>query len=269
MLARISFALALFALLPAAPFGRAAPDPANDFKKAQKEVETYLADLKGPTPRVKPITDDVVARALPGSVYFEVLFPQYPVGKLPPPPLKVGNVLAVKGKEVTAISGEKDLEKFCKANLAPVKGETAAKEATRAWLRLSEALHQDGFYEFTIPEESLSVASSKDGLQVEGKAVVEPKGGNKGEIKVALSFDAAGGLSNAEEKAKLVAGIRPKCQATKLLDPDPVVRAMAEQDILVLGRMGKPYLDEQRAKASPEVQKIIDRLWRQIVEEGR
>jgi hypothetical protein len=267
MLPRSSFALALFGLLLATTLGRA--DPTDDVKKAQKEVDTYLADLKGPTPRVKPITDEAVQRALPGFVYFEVLFPQYPVGRLPPPPLKVGNVLAVKGKEVTAITGEKDLEKFCKANLAPVKAEAAAKEAAQAWLRLSEALHQDGFYEFTIPEKSLSVTPGKDGLQVEGKAAVEPKGGNKGEIKVEMSFDPTGKLSNVEEKAKLVPGIRPKCQATKLLDPDPIVRAMAEQDILVMGRMGKPYLDEQRAKASPEVQKIIDRLWTQIVEEGR
>jgi hypothetical protein len=267
MLARISFALALSGLVLAVQPGRAAPGPA-DVEKAQKEVDAYLADLKGPMPRVKPLGAEVVQRVLPGYVYFEVLFPQYPVGKLPPAPLKVGNVLAVKGSEVTAISGDKDLEKFCKANLAPVKGEAAAREAARAWLYLSEALHQDGFYEFTV-DRSLLVTAGKEGVQVEGKAVVEPKGGNMGEIKVTLSFDAAGKLSSAEEKAKLVPGIRPKCQATKLLDPDPVVRAMAEQDILVMGRLGKPYLDEQRAKAGPEVRKIIDRLWRQIVEEGR
>jgi hypothetical protein len=269
MLARISFALALLVLLSVVPPGPAAPDQADDVKKAQKEVDAYLADLKGPTARVKPITDGAVMRALPGYVYFEVLFPQYPVGKLPPPPLKVGNALAVKGQKVTPITGDKDLEEFCKANLAPVKGEAAAKEAARAWLRLSEALYQDGFYEFTIPEKSLATSAGKDGLTAEGKAVVEPKGGNLGEIKVWLSFGTTGGLSNALAKAKLVPGMRPKCQATKLLDADPVVRAMAEQDILVMGRMGKPYLDEQRAKAGPEVRKIIDRLWRQIVEEGR
>jgi hypothetical protein len=269
MLARISFALALSGLLLATQFGRAAPDPSDDVTKAQKEVDAYLADLKGPTPRVKPLTDEVVQRALPGYVYFEVLFPQYPVGRLPPAPFKVGNVLAVKGKQVTPIAGDKDLEKFCKANLAPVKDEAAAKETARAWLRLSEALHQDGFYEFTIPEKSLTVTPGKEGRQVEGKAAVEPKGGNKGEINVTLTFDAAGKLGSVEEKAKLVPGMRPICQVTKLLDPDPVVRAMAEQDILVMGRMGKPYLDEQRAKAGPEVRKIIDRLWRRILDEGR
>jgi hypothetical protein len=267
MLARICFALALSGLLLAAAPGRA--DPSDDVTKAQKEVDAFLADLKGPTPRVKPLTDEVVRRALPGYVYFEVLFPQYPVGRLPPAPLKVGNVLAVKGQKVTPITGDKDLETFCKDHLAPVKSEAAAKEAVGAWLRLSEALHQDGYYEFTVPEKSLTVTPGKEGMQAEGKAVVEPKGGNKGEIKVTLTFDAAGKLSGAEEKAKLVAGMRPICQVTKLLDPDPVVRAMAEQDILVMGRMGKPYLDEQRAKAGPEVRKIIDRLWRQIVEEGR
>jgi hypothetical protein len=278
MLTRLSFALALLGLLLLGTV-RAAPDQADkpkpgapsddDVKKGQKEVEAYVADLKGPMAQVKPITDEVVLRALPGYLYYSVLFRQYPVGRLPPSPLKVGNVLALKGKDVTPITGDKDLEKFCKANLVPVKAEAAAKDAVQAWLLLSEALHQDGYYEFSIPEKSLALTPVKDGLQAEGKAVVEPKGGNKGEITVTVAFDSAGKLTTVEEKAKLVVGIRPKCQATKLLDPDPIVRAMAEQDILVMGRMGKPYLDEQRAKASPEVRKIIDRLWQQIVEEGR
>jgi ABC-2 type transport system ATP-binding protein len=61
----------------------------------------------------------------------------------------------------------------------------------------------------------------------------------------------------------------PGGKTPKLLDPDPVVRAMAEQDILVMGRTAQEYLAEQRAKAPPELRQAIDRLWRRILEEGR
>jgi len=44
---------------------------------------------------------------------------------------------------------------------------------------------------------------------------------------------------------------------------------MAEQDILVMGKAAKGYLDEQRAKASPELQQAIDEIWERIIAEGR
>jgi len=64
-------------------------------------------------------------------------------------------------------------------------------------------------------------------------------------------------------------GVRPICQATKLLDCDPLVGRMAEQDILVMGSLAKEYLDEQRAKAKPELRQAIDLIWQRIVKEGR
>ena len=64
-------------------------------------------------------------------------------------------------------------------------------------------------------------------------------------------------------------GIRPICQATKLLDRDPIVRRMAEQDVLVMGRAAKPYLDQVRATARPKLQQAIDRIWQRILDEGR
>lgn len=64
-------------------------------------------------------------------------------------------------------------------------------------------------------------------------------------------------------------GVRPICQATKLLDPDPVVRGMAEQAILVMGKAAEGYLTEQRTRASPELRQAIDRIWQRILAEGR
>ena len=43
---------------------------------------------------------------------------------------------------------------------------------------------------------------------------------------------------------------------------------MAEQDILVMGRPAKGYLDEQRAKAKPELKAAIDHIWKRIVDGG-
>jgi hypothetical protein len=63
--------------------------------------------------------------------------------------------------------------------------------------------------------------------------------------------------------------VRPICQATKLLDPDPVVRRMAEDAILVMGRAAEEYLSEQRARATPALRAAIDQIWQRILIEER
>jgi hypothetical protein len=262
----------------AAEPARAAPAPVEPpvGKPTQADIQKGLdlvnADLQKRSAQqaaqVRAIDDPAVYRALAGCLCYAVIFRQYPVARLAPEPLKSGNVFVVKQDKVEPISDAKALEKFFTDNLRPVKDDAAARDAVEAWLRLSQELHQDGFFQFTIPDKELAVSKEKDGQQASGKAVVEPKGGNSGEIKATLTFDADGKLARADETAKLKAGVRPICQATKLLDADPVVRRMAEKDILVMGRLAKPYLDEQRAKASPELRKAIDRVWQRILDEG-
>ena len=44
---------------------------------------------------------------------------------------------------------------------------------------------------------------------------------------------------------------------------------MAERDILVMGRVCREYLLSQRAKATPELQREIDRVWQRILDEDR
>jgi hypothetical protein len=84
-----------------------------------------------------------------------------------------------------------------------------------------------------------------------------------------MALGTAGSLVHIYEKGALRPGVRPICQATKLLDRDPIVRRMAEQDLLVMGRAAKPYLDQVRAAAQPKLQQAIDRTWHHIVDEGR
>ena len=107
------------------------------------------------------------------------------------------------------------------------------------------------------------------GHEVTAKAVVIPLGGNQGEIAASLAFDGGGKLVIVSESTNIKRGIRPICQATRLLDPDPAVRGMAEEAILVMGRAAREYLDEQRARASPELREAIDRLWRRILADDR
>lgn len=230
--------------------------------QAQKAVDDYLAGLKTDT-KATPITDEAVGKALPGYSCFALVFRQFPVAMEAPAPLKSGNVLAVKGDKVTALSDAATLEKFFTDNLAAVKDEATAKAAATAWVRLSQELHQDGIFKFSVPEKGVT----GDTGTASAKAEVEKKGGDSGEIAVTLTFK-DGKLTKAEEKANLKAGVRPRCQATRLLDKDPVIREIMEKDILVMGRACKWYLDEQRAKASPELKREIDRVWQRIVDEG-
>lgn len=253
---RFRSAISLAVVLLLSPCLLAADD------KAQKAVDDYLAGLKADT-KATAIGDDAVGKVLPGWTCFSVVFRQFPVAFEPPDPLKSGNVLAVKDGKVTAISDAAALEKFVTDNLAAVKDEATAKAAATAWVRLSQVLHQDGFFKFSIPEKGVTGDTGKASATAE----VEKKGGDSGAIAVTLTFK-DGKLTKVEEKAEVKAGVRPRCQATRLLDADPVVREIMEKDLLVMGRRIKWYLDEQRAKASPELKKEIDRVWQRIVDEG-
>ncbi len=246
----------------------------DDVKKAQKQVEDYVSNLVGNKQgfrRVAPIQDETLKKLLPGVHCFGVLFPQFPIGIEPPAPLKVANIVIVdKDGKMQALSDVRAMEKFCKANFPAAQSEEGAAAAARAWLKLSQHLHSDGFYQFDLGERfPVSVNDQQKPAKVSGLARVKPVGGNKGQIEATLSFGADGKLVAVAEKVKLIEGIRPICQATRLLDPDPVIRKMAERDLLVMGRLGEEYLQMQRARASAELRREIDRVWRQILDEDR
>jgi hypothetical protein len=137
-----------------------------------------------------------------------------------------------------------------------------------AYLRLTEVFSQDGFYTFNQPSVEVTTDPFTGNIAATGSVTVNT--GGKGAINATLEFNADGTLDDIAETRNMRPGVRPICQATKLLDKDPLVRRMAEQDILVMGRSCKKYLDEQRAKAkgNPELQKAIDRIWKRIVDEG-
>jgi hypothetical protein len=240
----------------------------EDTKKPEDWVREQFAVVRAQgVPPLIPITDETLPRTFPEHSFLTLRFRQYPVAQMAPEPLKACNLFAVKKDgTVRHITGTKALEEFFRNTLGLVTDDHSAKNSTEAWLRLTEELKQDGFFKFSIPKESLTVARSKSGWRASGRVIVTQ--GGKGEIGAALSFAESGRLTSVDETNTVKAGVRPICQATKLLDPDPIVRQMAEKDILVMGRAAKQYLNEQHAEAGPALKLAIDRIWQRIVDEG-
>jgi hypothetical protein len=248
------------------------PEPVPDkltkeqLAKAEKAARAHLDKLKGSRGRLQRIDDPVLERALPGHAFFHVLFRLYPVAIRPPAGLKSSNVFAVdRADKVTVLITPRGLEAFFKTNAPAAASDAQAKDAARAWVRLDQELHQDGYYTFKLMDDATKVSPNKDGKTASVRVVVM-KGGS-GTLGAQLTFDKAGKLTAAAEEAKIRRGPRPICQATKLLDRDPVVRKMAEQDLLIMGRAARGYLDEQKARARPELRRAIDAIWKRILEE--
>ena len=260
MVARWTFLMALVGVLgPAWQASARADNP-------KALVQEFLEDIGATGFTITAITADFIDDSFPDTDFFEVRFRQYPVAVEPPKGLSASNLFLVHKKEVTPLVSPADLEDFFFDQLAPVEDEDAAADAGLSWLRLTEVFSQDGFYTFSAPE--VNVMATPNGEFIVTGSVTVTAGG-RGSIKAELQFDAFdGSLEDVSETRNVRPGVRPICQATKLLDADPLVRRMAEQDILVMGKSAKGYLDEQRAKAKPKLKAAIDRIWKRIVDEG-
>src|SRR5262249_4250082 len=161
---------------------------------------------------------------------FAVRYPPSPVVQPPPRPLKAANVFAVApdGK-VTLLTDARGLEKFLQARLVPVKDVASAREATGAWLRLSQEFSQDGTVQFAVPRYTgeITVKEQVKGrlvatVSISARVTVEARDGGQGEISVFLQFR-SGKLLKATERRNVKAGARPGAGAARLPDRAPVV----------------------------------------------
>ncbi len=251
----------------------AAPAPGQEKvpEGAQKAVDAVRAVLvkkqAAGNAQVSVANAPVLAKVFPEHVFVVVRFRQYPVARIIPEGLKASNVFAVTKKEheVRLLKDAKELEAFFKASQVPADDEPWAKNSLAAWLTLAQEFHQDGFYKFEVLEKEFGYEKAGNLQTVRGRALVTQ--GGKGEISATLEY-IQGKLTKVAETSKIRPGPRPICQATKLLDRDPIVRKMAEQDLLFMGLAARDYLMEQRAQASPELRAAIDRLWERIRAEG-
>jgi hypothetical protein len=238
--------------------------PPENVQKAQEKLAELLNQQKAGHGQVLWLSAPALTQLFPKDAFFAVRFRQFPVARVLPEGFRASNVFVVpEGGKVQRLADDKALLTFFQKHLDPVKDEKPAKEAVSAWLALSQEFLQDGFFKFEILTKEIEVDKTDGGLKASGRAMVT-QGGN-GELRVTLTFNPEGTLRAAVEEAKIKAGPRPICQATKLLDPDPIVRRMAEQDLLIMGRAAGDYLHEQRARATPELRQVIDRLWQRIL----
>lgn len=261
MLVRTLAVVAVLVLVPAVR--------ADDVSDAEAKLKEYLGAIKGSEAGRVTALADGTRETFPDFVLFSHVIPQYPLAREAPAPLKSANVIAVPKKKdgkPVLITDTKELEKFFKEHARPVTKGSEGQDTVAAWLRASAELAQDGYFKFAV--KAGTVSTTDDITTASGTATVDPRNMDKGEIKATLKFK-AGKLTNNETKVNVSAGIRPRCQATKLLDPDPIVRAIAEDSLRVMGSTAKDYLDAQYAKASPELRAAIDRVRAKIKAEGR
>jgi hypothetical protein len=259
-------ALAWSGVASSAPLPEKKKLTAEELAKAEKAVKDFLEEKKAGMGVLQPLKDDRLEQLFPRYAFYTLLFRQFPVGRVPPKGFVVSNVLVAdaEGKVMHFTAANKELLDFINSALAEDKTEEHAKNVGRAWIRILQEFYQDGFYKFALMDDSTKVTADGPNKKVSVK-VVAMAGGN-GDITSTLVLDESGKITNIDGKSTLKPGPRPICQATKLLDPDPLVRRICEQDLLIMGTAAKPYLDEQRAKASPELRAAIDRIWQRILD---
>lgn len=241
------------------------PPPAN-VKKAMDAVEEHLAKRGGKNAMLLWKDEAAVAATFPEHVFVIARFRIYPIARELPEGLHPSNIFAVtKDAKVEHIGNVKALEKFFGLHNKNFNTERTVKDGLASWLALTQEFHQDGLFKFEVLEKEIAVEKMKEDFQARGRALVT--GGGKGEIAATAQFS-RGQLTSVLEMAKVMAGPRPICQATKLLDADEIVRKMAERDLLFMGLAARDYLMEQREKAGPDLRRAIDQLWERIVKNG-
>jgi hypothetical protein len=233
-------------------------------------VNQYLIGVgaEDGTYTITAVNTDYIVNSFPDTEFFEVRFIQWPIAVTPPEGLSPSNIFLVQDGEVFPLTSAADLRDFFFEDLPAVESEGAAADAGLSWLRLSEGFSQDGFYTFGDPEVTFMLNPDLS-LTVTGIVRVTMGGRRHSHIRLdEMDFDPDGVLQFVQETNTVKPGVRPICQATKLLDSDALVRRMAERDILIMGRQAAEYLYDQRTKARPELQEAIDRIWQRIVDEA-
>ncbi len=218
--------------------------------------------------RLTLLLDKDLEASCPDHLFYIVRYPQWPLAFSLPEPLGNNNIFIVEKKgTLIHVKDSEGLARVLKEMITATNEEEAAR-ALFAWLRLSEELHQDGMYQFGEPR-MIKKQQNDHGITISGAVAPKQQMGNTGEIQAELSFSNHGRLLSVEDVCTLKAGMRPICQSTLLLDPNPLVRRIAERDLLIMGKACAPYLQEQSAKATPALKAEIARIWRQIIAEDR
>ena len=264
---RLLAVLCVFLLAASRARAQEPPLP-EEAQKSADAVKAHLQKIKGDYAQLLFMSQAALKKTFPDHQFIIARYRLFPVARQLPEGLSASNIFAVtrKDQQLEHIKDAKALEAFFKKHQPAAKDDAAARRALASWLDLAQEFPQDGLYKFEILEKDFGGESNDKIASVRGRAIVTQ--GGKGEITATLDFE-AGKLTKVTVGGKVQPGPRPICQATKLLDRDPIVRKMAEQDLLFMGPGIYDYLMEQRRRASPELRDAIDRIWRQILRNER
>ena len=246
-------------------------DPKDVLAKWAAKRDAKGADAKTLLNEPQQMRGAILEAAFPEYLWYSITRPYSPVQRVEEEPSSWldRNLFAIDRKgNVTHLTSANDLQAFFRSHLQAVKEEQDAKQAVRVWLALSQTLQDHN--QFPVVEDSLKATKAEGGgWTAKGQASRLPMGAKAivdvGTVDVALVFDADGKLKEKTEDVKVRPGMRPICQATKLLDKDLIVRTMAERELRLMGRDAEEYLRMRRASASPELQAAIDRIWQKIL----
>jgi hypothetical protein len=237
-------------------------------KKAVEKIRAHIDEMKNGkgAGEVTAQSSEAVKKTFADHQLVIVRFRQFPVARVMPEGLSASNIFAVnKDGKIEHFKDTAALQKFFQAHAPKAKDEKGAKAVLGAWMALTQEYHQDGMFKFEVQDKQFAVAQDV-GLNARGRLIV--MAGGNGDLVAELNFDKDGKISKVVEKAAIRPGPRPICQATKLLDPDPLVRRICEQDLLIMGLSARDYLVEQRESANPQLRDAIDQLWRKIQANG-
>ncbi|MBN1696025.1 MAG: dockerin type I repeat-containing protein [Spirochaetales bacterium] len=248
------------------------PQGAEDEELIQNWAKENRIDLTGY--RRERISDESVDYILPGFVFYSVYLNQWPVAYGPPDEqLGENSIVAIDaGRTVILIRDESYLQSFFIDNQITLSTPEDRIEMIKAWLGLSQEMKNDGYYSFLISEDDIVVTHLiGDAVEWEVTGTSTVSGGGEGYITARAVIDVLGSLMYVDEEYELIAGIRPICQSTLLLNPNTVIRTMAEQDLLVMGTCAQHYLFSWRQRLEPELQLAVERIWQRILlrEESR
>lgn len=244
----------------------------------REQIQKYLKTLKFVPERqslsrakLQFIDSLALRQAFPDSLFYVLRFPQWPLPIALPQPLGNNNIFVIaKDSKLSApITSIEQLKPYLVKNSKPTVSAANCRTLLEGSMALVQELVQDGMYQFEIDKHTLSIDHTARGRVASGQIKALPNGGNGGAVFVTLQFGLKSELTGLDCQSKLVDGMRPICQSTKLLDADPIVRKMAEKDLLIMGRSAGDYLQWQREQVSPELKVEIDRVWARIVKEGR
>src|SRR3954465_274073 len=149
---RACWSLVITALLSLAAYaeekGEARPD-------ARQTVQDYLNSLDGvklgKRLQILPLQSDDVRKIFDQCEFLLLRFPRYPVEVVPMEPLRVNNLFGVCAGKVTRISDDNELRNFFLEHFVKSVDTDIRAAGVRAWLRLAQELHQDGFLQFETP----------------------------------------------------------------------------------------------------------------------